>query len=387
MAIAILGAAGWCLHEWYDGLPNRVVIESRSPSADDRHQERRLGAIERVTVWRPGFDQQSALLAGGALLLLWGLGGSVLNRRLFLTRDPRGVPTLDAGKPSRLKRPDGTELHVEVHGPEAAPTVVLTHGWGTDRNEWAYLKREWGDKFRLVVWDLPGLGQSSRPSNQDFSLEKMATDLKAVVEFSGPQPVVLIGHSIGGMITLTFCRLFPELLGHSVSRLVIVHSSYTNPLRTMSMRALMVALQKPLIEPLLSLQIALSPLVRAMNWLSYLNGSIHNSTARDGFGGTESRQQLDFVARFSLKASPAVVARGCFGMLRYDATETLKAISIPVLVVGGDHDPITAPDASQRIATDIPSARLQMLKPAKHYGMIEHVAAFAGSTAAFCIKS
>jgi pimeloyl-ACP methyl ester carboxylesterase len=386
MAIAILVAAGWCAKEWYERLPSHVVIESPPSTSADGRQDRRLGVIERVTTWRPGFDQHTALFAGSALLLLWSFGGSVFNRRLLLTSDSKGVPKLDAGRPHRLKRPDGTDLYLEVYGPESAPTVVLTHGWGTDRNEWAYLRREWRDKFRLVVWDLPGLGQSTSPSNQDFSLEKMAADLKAVVEFSGSQSVVLMGHSIGGMITLTFCRLFPELLGNSVSRLVIVHSSYTNPLRTMTMRGLMVALQKPLIEPLLSLQIALSPLVRVLNYLSYLNGSIHNSTARDGFGGTESREQLDFVARFSLKASPAVVARGCFGMLRYDATQTLKTIPIPVLVVAGDRDPVTAPDASQRIATDVPAARLHTLEPAKHYGMIEHVAAFAGSAAAFCIQ-
>lgn len=94
-----------------------------------------------------------------------------------------------------------------------------------------------------------------------------------------------------------------------------------------------------------------------------------------------------FVARFSLKASPAVIARGCFGMLRYDATSVLQAISIPVLVVTGDRDPVTQPDSSERISNDVPSARLQRLEPAKHYGMIEHVAAFAGSTSAFCNES
>jgi pimeloyl-ACP methyl ester carboxylesterase len=212
----------------------------------------------------------------------------------------------------------------------------------------------------------------------------MATDLKAVVNAFGPEPVILIGHSIGGMIMLTFSRLYPELLGPSVSRMVIVHSTFTNPLRTMRFAALITMLQKPLIEPLLYLQIALSPLVRVMNWLSYWNGSSHNSVARDGFSGTETREQLDFIARYSVTSSPAVLARGSLGMLRYDATETLKTIPIPVLVVAGDQDPITTLEASQRISGEIPATRLHTLAPAKHYGMIEHHAAFAGSAAAFC---
>jgi hypothetical protein len=60
--------------------------------------------------------------------------------------------------------------------------------------------------------------------------------------------------------------------------------------------------------------------------MSYLNGSALLSTKSSGFAGTETWEQLDFVARFQLQASPAVMARGMFGMLRYDATATLKAI-------------------------------------------------------------
>ena len=60
--------------------------------------------------------------------------------------------------------------------------------------------------------------------------------------------------------------------------------------------------------------------------MSYLNGSALLSTKSSGFAGTETWEQLDFVARFQLQASPAVMARGMFGMLRYDATATPKAI-------------------------------------------------------------
>ena len=42
----------------------------------------------------------------------------------------------------------------------------------------------------------------------------------------------LLGHSIGGMIVLTFCRQFPKALGTTVNSLTLVHTTYTNPLRT-----------------------------------------------------------------------------------------------------------------------------------------------------------
>ena len=225
-----------------------------------------------------------------------------------------------------------------MYGPADGPTIVLTHGWGANATEWYYLKKQLGDRFRLIAWDLPGLGLSKRPDNNDYSLDKMARDLDAVVALAGNTPVVLLGHSIGGMISLTYCRLFPESLGRKVSGLVLVHTTPTNPVRTTRNAGLYTALQKPVIEPLLHLTIWLSPLVWAMNWMSYLNGSAHRSTAKESFAGTETRGQLDFAARFMPHASPAVLARGMFGMLAYDASATLKTIDVPVLVVPGDRD-------------------------------------------------
>jgi pimeloyl-ACP methyl ester carboxylesterase len=61
----------------------------------------------------------------------------------------------------------------------------MTHGWSLNLTAWAYLLPFLTDKFRIVVWDLPGLGRSTGPTNKDYSLEKMARDLEAVVvEFS-----------------------------------------------------------------------------------------------------------------------------------------------------------------------------------------------------------
>ena len=75
---------------------------------------------------------------------------------------------------------------------------------------------------------------------------------------------ILLGHSIGGMITLTFCRLFPQALGTRVRAIALVQTTYTNPVRTTNMAGLLTALERPIIVPLLHLTIWLSPLL----WLS-----------------------------------------------------------------------------------------------------------------------
>ena len=59
-------------------------------------------------------------------------------------------------------------------------------------------------------------------------------------------------------------------------------------------------------------------------------------------------------------------------MLGYDASATLKSIDVPVLIVPGDQDGTTTPEASDWMDKDIPKSRLDALSPAKHMGLLEH---------------
>jgi hypothetical protein len=72
------------------------------------------------------------------------------------------------------------------------------------------------------------------------------------------------------------------------------------------------ALERPLLTPLMYLTIALSPVVWAMNVLSYLNGSRSIGTALTGFTGAESRQQLDFATLFSRRRHPGSWRAKCW---------------------------------------------------------------------------
>ena len=115
----------------------------------------------------------------------------------------------------------------------------------------------------------------------------------------------------------------------------------------------------------------LSPIVRVLNWLSYLNGSAHRSTERDSFSGGETRSQLDFITRSYCKAPPDVVGRGMLAMFRYDATTTLSRFSIPTLVVAGEKDSTCTLEANRYMADAIPGARLSVLRSMKHCGLYE----------------
>jgi pimeloyl-ACP methyl ester carboxylesterase len=369
---------------WFSGLLSVGVIAGAVYLLREWYQTAWVyDAVLDRTIFNPdiGLNAPTTLLVGGLLLLLWALAGGLIVRLVLrLTSRPatddQPTPARD-GRVHRLRRPDGTELQIEHYGQAEGPALIFTHGWGTDSTEGYYLKRQLSDRFHIVVWDLPGVGESTRPDTNDYSLEKFASDLNAVIDLANGQPVILVGHSIGGMATLTFCRLFPEALGTRVAGLVLVHTTYTNPVRTTTLARLNTALERPVLVPLLYLMIWLSPLVRVMNWLSYLNGSAHLSTKLSGFAGTETWQQVDFASRYGLYLSPAVLARGMFGMLRYDATVTLKTIHVPTLVVAANRDPVCKPEASERISQDVPTAELTPLIPAKHMGFMEHHTQFA----------
>jgi pimeloyl-ACP methyl ester carboxylesterase len=373
----LIGAGIYCSHEWY----------RRSWSYDFARQR---------SYFDPhlGFNHPTLFLAVAVILLLWVLIGGLIVRALFgLLTKAKGSAGGDAPSRhssekdvvSRLGRPDGSELHVECYGPEGAPVIVLTHGWGADRTEWNYLQRDLAGRFRLIVWDLPGLGRSTQPTNHDYRLENLASDLQAVLALAGDQPAILLGHSIGGMITLTFCGLFPQELGTRVGGIALIQTTYTNPVRTTTFAGLLTALERPLIIPLLHLTIWLAPVVWLMNQLSYLNGSSHLSSKGSGFAGTETWEQVEHVTRLGVKAWPAVLARGMLGMLRYDATATLKTMMVPTLVIAGDHDPVCKPEASRRMRYDIAASDLAMLKPAKHMGLLEHHQHFAKHVSQFAL--
>ena len=376
LSMALLGGAITLLTLWYVNR-ERPIVERRNAegtwvAVDERPADAPDNADRRTrwVSWEFGLNRETAFLLGGAALLLWSLGGGLVVHPL-LWRRAGSRPDSPVGEKHRIKRPDGTELHVELFGPPNGVPLVLIHGWSLHSDEWAYAKTELARTHRLIVWDLAGLGHSGMPDNRDFSLAKMAHDLDAVIEAVSFNPVVLVGHSIGGMIILTYCKLFPEKMGQRVRSLVIAQSTYTNPVKTTRLSGLMQALQKPLLEPLAHLMVWLSPVVRVFNWMSYLNGSAHRSTERSAFTGRETRGQLDALTRQYVESNPAAIGRGFLAMFEYDASDVLPGITVPVLIITADRDNTCVPEASEHMARVIPSARLTRLGDGRHCAVYE----------------
>lgn len=107
---------------------------------------------------------------------------------------------------ARLRVPsaDGTQLNVEVHGPDGAPTVVLIHGWTCNTSFWAPVIRALlagAPGLRVVAYDQRGHGTSEAPGKGRYSVPILVEDLAAVLDATlpGGERAVLAGHSMGGM--------------------------------------------------------------------------------------------------------------------------------------------------------------------------------------------
>jgi pimeloyl-ACP methyl ester carboxylesterase len=340
LSLAILGTAGYLLWTWYQGDWIRDAA----------------GVPERVRDdWR---------LWTGLGLLAWSFLGRMVMLPLLARRDER--PT----KPERsqgqeIAGANGAELYVERHGPSGAPPIIFTHGWGMDSTFWSYARQDLSDRFSLTLWDLPGLGKSRGP----VGLPAFAADLAALVEYSGRRPVVLVGHSIGGMTIQTLIRDRPDLLDR-IAGVVLLNTTYTNPVKTMILSGPLRAIQKPVIEPVMRLMKLLHPLVWASKWQSYLSGSSHLGH-RFGFGKFVTRSQLEHVTLLSTRNPPAVEATGNLAMLHWDATGAVSRFRAPLLVIGGDKDIVTKLEANREIAETAPQGRLEVIEGVNHLGPME----------------
>jgi pimeloyl-ACP methyl ester carboxylesterase len=313
---------------------------------------------------------QRCLILGFLLLLLLVFGKFLI--RFLVGKKGQDEPNQSRSNETILvERPEGHSLFVECYGPQDAPPLIFIHGWNSNSTQWYYLKKHLSSSYRVLLLDLPGLGGSGKPRNNDYSLAKFARDLQAVIALCGEKKPVLVGHSIGGMTILTYCKLFPAELTSRIAGLVLVHTTYTNPVRTSMLSGLLTFLQKPVLTPLLHLMIILAPLVQLLNWIKYFNGSMHVSNHFMGFEGSETRGQLELATYLTTSSPVAVIARGMLAMFDYEAGDVLASISLPVLVIAANKDKMTKPEASQFIAQSIPQAQLVVLQPCGHMGPLE----------------
>ena len=138
---------------------------------------------------------------------------------------------LDADRGCVVTTADGVPLIVREVGPVTAPlTVVFAHGFcqrmGAFHFQRAALAQRWGDQVRMVFYDQRGHGQSGEAPIESYTVEQLGQDLETILAVMVPRgPVVLVGHSMGGMTVLSHARQFPANYGRRIDGAAIISSA------------------------------------------------------------------------------------------------------------------------------------------------------------------
>ena len=112
------------------------------------------------------------------------------------------MPTIDR---------DGVEIHYEAHGPENAPPILLSHGYGATSRMWDGQVAAFADRYRLILWDMRGHGQSGDPADPAlYSHALTVGDMAAVLDACGIERAIIGGLSLGGVMSLAFHLAHPE---------------------------------------------------------------------------------------------------------------------------------------------------------------------------------
>ncbi|MEW2046527.1 alpha/beta hydrolase [Streptomyces sp. NPDC005476] len=238
---------------------------------------------------------------------------------------------------------DGTRLHVEVHGPETAPAVVLAHGWTCSTAFWAGQIRDLAVDHRVIAYDQRGHGRT-RPSPV-CSTDALADDLVAVLDatLAPGEKAVIAGHSMGGMTVLAaagrdaFQEHAAAVLLCSTGASQLVAESTVLPLPPGRLRTW-------LTRHVLGSRAPLGPVTPiARRILKYAT-----------MGAGSAPHMVDACARI-VHACPRKVRHTWSHVLNLlDLEHGVQALRVPTAVIVGTRDRLTPPVHARRIAAALP---------------------------------
>lgn len=251
--------------------------------------------------------------------------------------------------------PDGTRLAAYVHEPAgpASATVVLAHGWILDHRSWERVVDRLPADLRIVLWDQRGHGRSTlrggRMRAGGETVRQLGDDLNHVVDALVPSdsPLVLCGHSMGGMTVMAYAGRAPALSPRI--RGVVLVSTASDDLRGLGLPGERMLMQ---LATRLPLRLGRFVPARALRTVFGRHPRPEDvSATRDQLGGT----RLSTIATFY------------FALMDHDESAALRVLaSVPVSILVGTKDRLTPRRYAQQLADRVPGSSLVELPERGH---------------------
>ncbi len=290
------------------------------------------------------------------------------------------------GQPLTVLTDDGVPLHVEIDeppatgkesGPDAPPplTIVFCHGYTLNQDCWHFQRAGLG-QHRLVFWDQRDHGRSGRSAAGVASIERLGADLDLVIKAVAPgdMPVLLVGHSMGGMTIMALAGQHPGLFGTKVTGVALISTAASGlsagspwmpgPVRPVLTRALPVVLRGAATGYRAML---VERSRRVAGDLSFL------STRFIGFGDPRVHPAVvDFLEQMIRSTPIEVVAAFGEALYAVDMRGNLPILGrVPVITLTGGRDRLVSPALGLELAEAIPSAELVWVPGAGHALILE----------------
>jgi pimeloyl-ACP methyl ester carboxylesterase len=296
------------------------------------------------------------------------------------------------GTPYVFTAEDGVELYVEIdelkrsRRPEpqrrrlrkkpAVPgdlTLIFVHGYGLNMDCWHFERRELAGIGKMVFYDQRSHGRSGRSEKENVSIDQLGRDLYGILtEYAPTGPVILIGHSMGGMSIMALAEQHPELFGDRVIGVGLCSTSAGGldkvPMALPGWPGRIVRrLATPTVAALARIPDVVESSRKAGTDISYL------LTRQYSFGSEVPPAFTEFVNEM-IAATPISVIAEFYPIFalhdKYDALEPLQKVEC--VVIGGDSDHLTPFAHSEEIVRHVPGAELVEVKNCGHLGLIEH---------------
>ncbi|MFJ8470711.1 alpha/beta fold hydrolase [Kitasatospora sp. NPDC094011] len=280
-----------------------------------------------------------------------------------------GAPTVGTGP----ERPGGERAN------NGAPplTVVFSHGYCLNQDSWHFQRAALREGLRLVFWDQRSHGRSERSrsylAGEPAGIDQLGGDLKAVIDAVAPTgPLVLVGHSMGGMTVMALADQHPELFRGRVAGVALIGTLAGDwnevSLGLPKAGAKLFKKVAPGVMKLLGRQVEL---VEASRRLGSDVAAVFYR--RFSFG---SRDVDPGVVRFAeqlLDATPIDVVAEFYPVFgaheKYGALAALRGL--PALVLAGTKDLLTPSAHSEAMAERLPGAELVLVEGAGHLVLLE----------------